>query len=327
MVTGALIAVGGTVGAVGTTPAVAKAVPHAARSKTGFSHPAGNERANAFCQPTPKVLCPTTNDVWSGYALTPLQDRQFTSVSASWTQPKAICTPKTNPGGSWTLFWVGLDGWNSFEGQTVEQGGSYAQCIGNGTGGSKSPVYDVWWEMYPTNLVTYAFQISAGDQITASVVFSSTADTYTVTVDDTTSGQSVVVVCATNAAATNPNTYTITLDGVTTGPTSFASPDDQSAVLCGYGNPCPNASAEWVVEAPGGDTSGANGDLYPLARYRPILFKSAHASDSAGDTGPILDSAWATEAVNLTNMGGLHLASVTGLRKGDTEFRDIWIPA
>jgi hypothetical protein len=320
MITFALIAVGGIVGAVGTSPAVAKAAAHRTRSGAGFSHPAGNERINSFCQPTPKTLCPNTNDVWSGYVLTPLQDRQFTSVSASWTQPKAVCTPKTRPN-TWALFWVGLDGWASFEGQTVEQGGSYAECLG-----ARNPTYEVWWEMYPTNEITPAFQISAGDQIKASVVFSSVADTYTVTVLDTTSGQSVVVVCTTNAAAVNANTYTITLDGVTTGPTSFASEGDQSAVLCGYGNPCPNASAEWVVEAPGGDPSGANGDLYPLTHYRPIVFTSARAGDSAGDTGPILDSAWATEAVDLTSMGGLHLASVTGLKKGYSEFRDIWIP-
>jgi hypothetical protein len=265
-----------------------------------------------------------TNGVWSGYVLTPLQSRQFTSVSANWVEPAATCT-KAEPS-AWTLFWVGLDGWSSFDGQTVEQGGTSAQCVGD-TKHPGHPVYQVWWEMYPANDVTTAFYITPGDQISASVVYSSVADTYTVTVTDSTSGQTLVVVCSTNAAAVDPNTYTVTVDGISSGLTSFTTSSNTSAVLCGYGNPCQNGSAEWVVEAPGGNPEpNGNGTLYPLAHFRPVTFSGANATDSAGDSGPIIDSsAWTTTAVDLTNFGNTHLASVTPLRKQATQFRDVWV--
>jgi hypothetical protein len=244
-------------------------------------------------------------------------------VSANWIQPTVLCQPKTRPN-TWALFWVGIDGWSSFDGQTVEQGGSQAQCIGN----SMHPVYSVWWEMYPTNEISTGFPIAAGDEISSQVVYSSAADTYTVTVDDMTSGQTMVVVCSTLAAAINPNTYTVTVDGVTTGPTSFTTPQSTGAVLCGYGSPCENASAEWVVEAPGGDPDpDGNGTLYPLAHFRPVTFKSANAQDSAGHSGPIIDtSVWSTTAVDLTSTSDTHLASVLQLKDKDTEFRDVWDP-
>src|SRR6188472_3762174 len=88
--------------------------------------------------PVDKVTNSTSTN-WSGYAAT---GRTFTSVSASWTQPTAICT-----GASYSSFWVGLDGDGS---STVEQTGSSADCSSAGV-----PSYYAWYEMYPkfpTNL-------------------------------------------------------------------------------------------------------------------------------------------------------------------------------
>ena len=232
-----------------------------------------------------------------------------------WVQTAATC-PKPD---AWALFWVGLDGWSSFDSQTVEQGGSSAQCMGG-----KAVDYEAWWEMYPTNSVTTAFPIAVGDAISASVVYSATDSTYTITVDDVTSKTSLVVLSALAAASVNPNTYTttITKNGVatTTGPTSY-----EPSQVCNVAMPCQNTSAEWVVEAPGGD-NGGSGSLYPLARFHTVTFKGATAADNQGDQGPITDPAWQDAAIDLTSTNGTYLAGVGGLKKKGTEFRDFWIP-
>ena len=320
---GSIVAVVGAVPATAAVSAPTRPSVGGATAGPATSPGAVRSKSNSYCQPTAKKLCPENNTVWSGYVVSPLQNRQFRSVSASWVQPVATCRPKTSPS-AWSLFWVGLDGWSSsFDGSTVEQGGSYAQCVGT----SHVPVYSVWWEMFPTNDIVPEFAISAHDHIDASVTFDPTAETYTVSVTDDTSGQSMLVVATSQTAAVNPNTYTVTVDGVTTGPTSFAVPGDQSSVLCSYAAPCQNGSAEWVVEAPGGANGGSNSTHYPLARFRPMVFTSATATDSAGNSGPILDAAWSPTALDLTTWSGLYLASVTQLKSNGGQFRDVWVPA
>jgi len=276
------------------------------------THPALSSRAQTPCVPEPGKTCPETNLAWSGYVATPVS-HDFASVSASWVEPSITCAPHSD---AWTLFWVGLDGWEpSVSQRTVEQGGTSAQCV-NGV-----PQYEAWWEMYPTNDIETEIPIAVGDHISTSVVFSSTAQTYTVTVDDTTTGQTLVVVCSTDGAATNPNTYMITIDGVptTTEPTSFVTSGDPNAVLCAPIDPCQNSSAEWVVEAPG----NSNGSLYPLAHFKSVVFTQATATDTAGDRGSINDWVWQHTAVDLTNMAGKYMASADALKNGGTKFRDV----
>lgn len=301
---------GGAVVGVGATPAVAHGAGGGPGSEVAFTHPAENSRMAPSCVPTPTKPCPQNNSLWSGYVVTSLTGGQFTSVSADWIQTWASCGPGKD---AWALFWVGLDGSRS---QTVEQGGSEAQCV-NGT-----PQYRAWWEMFPTNDIQSSFPVAIGDHISASVVFSSAADTYTVTVDDTTSGQSLVVVCWTNASPVNPDMYTISLDGgAPSDPTSFPTSGDQTGVLCSSGRPCENSSAEWVVEAPGGDSSRPGG-LYPLAHFRPVTFQSANAVDASGDNGSISDTAWQNTGLDLTTTSGTPLADVSPLRNGGRRFRD-----
>ncbi len=243
----AVVSTAGLVVAVGTTPAAARAARHVPPAATAFSHPVPSASVHSPCQPTPKRPCPHTNPVWSGYVLTPVPGHPFTNVSASWIQKSARC-PESN---AWALFWVGIDGLSSSDGsQTVEQGGTSAQCV-NGI-----PQYSAWWEMYPTNDVQTTFPIDVGDHVSASVVYSATDATYTITVDDVTTGDSLVAVSTLATASGDlypPNTYTVTVteNGVATvtGPTPYA------GNVCNVGMPCENASAEWVVEAPGGNGS------------------------------------------------------------------------
>jgi hypothetical protein len=116
----------------------------------------------------------TTSTNWAGYAVTG-SNGHFTSVSASWTQPKATCS---GSGDKYAAFWVGLDGYSS---DSVEQTGTDSDCDGS------SPDYYGWYEMYPANPVYFTNAMSPGDSISASVTFSGTS-TYTLVLTDHTKG-------------------------------------------------------------------------------------------------------------------------------------------
>jgi hypothetical protein len=108
----------------------------------------------------------------------------------------------------------------------------------------------------------------------------------------------------------------------TTGPSSFPplTPNGPTPVLCSYGSTCQNASAEWVVEAPGGNT---NNTLYPLGRFKPVTFNNAHASDNAGNAGPISNPAWQDNAADLINgTTDKVMARVKPLKDQGRQFRD-----
>jgi len=111
---------------------------------------------------------------WSGYAVTGANGA-FKSVSASWTQPTATCSGRTD---KYAAFWVGLDGYSS---DSVEQTGSDSDCDGS------SPDYYGWYEMYPADPVYYTNTVKPGDAMSASVTFSGT-DTYTLVLKDSTRG-------------------------------------------------------------------------------------------------------------------------------------------
>ncbi|WP_030245906.1 G1 family glutamic endopeptidase [Streptomyces sp. NRRL S-350] len=111
---------------------------------------------------------------WGGYAAT---GSGFTSVSATWTEPRATCN-STND-----LYapWVGIDGYGS---STVEQTGVATDCS------SGSPVNQAWYEMYPSApvyLSTGSYPVSAGDSISASVTYAG-SNRYTLKLTDSTRG-------------------------------------------------------------------------------------------------------------------------------------------
>ncbi|MER7772900.1 G1 family glutamic endopeptidase [Kitasatospora sp. NPDC096140] len=111
---------------------------------------------------------------WGGYAA---QGSGFTSVSATWTEPRATCN-STND-----LYapWVGIDGYGS---SSVEQTGVATDCS------SGSPVNQAWYEMYPAApvyLSTGSYPVSAGDSISASVTYAG-SNKYTLKLTDSTRG-------------------------------------------------------------------------------------------------------------------------------------------
>jgi hypothetical protein len=119
-----------------------------------------------------------TSRNWDGYITYVSSDgTDFNVVKASWTQPTVQCEQSN----AWTVFWVGLDGWWD---NTVEQGGSSAQCV------KGIPQYTVWWEMFPTNSIQSVFTIKPGDKISATVTYKPTTSVFVITVSDVTSGHS-----------------------------------------------------------------------------------------------------------------------------------------
>jgi hypothetical protein len=110
---------------------------------------------------------------WSGYAGT---TGTYTSVSASWTQPKGTCTS----GDQYAAFWVGLDGYSS---STVEQTGSEVDCVG------RTAEYYAWYEAYPAASKDYSNTVKAGDHFNSSVTYEG-SNKFALYIDDTTQGWS-----------------------------------------------------------------------------------------------------------------------------------------
>jgi len=110
---------------------------------------------------------------WSGYAL---DGGTYSSVSASWVEPKGTCTSATR----YSSFWVGLDGYSS---NSVEQDGTDTDCSGG------KPVYYGWYEMYPNPSYYFGNTVAAGDHMSASVTYTAT-NTYQLVLTDSTQGWS-----------------------------------------------------------------------------------------------------------------------------------------
>jgi len=108
---------------------------------------------------------------WAGYASTA---GPFTSVSATWAQPKATCTSTT----TYSAFWVGLDGDGS---NSVEQTGSEVDCFAG------IAHYYSWYEMYPKYPVNFALPVHPGDVFHGSVV-AGAGGVFTLVLSDRTAG-------------------------------------------------------------------------------------------------------------------------------------------
>jgi hypothetical protein len=106
---------------------------------------------------------------WAGYAVadsstvatggssSPLT---FTSVTATWRQPKARCTAGSE---TFSAFWVGLGGFADTS-QALEQIGTSSDCSAAGRAR-----YYAWYELVPAASIPLALKILAGDLVTASV--------------------------------------------------------------------------------------------------------------------------------------------------------------
>jgi hypothetical protein len=152
----------------------------------------------------------------------------YSAVSGSWQQPTITC-PKNED--ELAVWWVGLDGFNT---GTVEQDGTLAWCF-KGT-----PSYYTWWEMYPTNEIQLAGNsVKPGDNITASVNYSTSTNKYTLALTDSTH------------TANSLN----------------------QVQACGAGQTCKRASAEWIAETP-----GARRGLWPWPSFSTWTLTNASAT-------------------------------------------------
>jgi hypothetical protein len=160
--------------ALGGAPQSSALVSHPARA-SGSAGPARERGVRPGIRDSSGAF---TSRNWDGYiTYDSSEGTDFDTVKATWTQPTVTC-PKPD---AWTVFWVGLDGWWN---DTVEQGGSSAQCV-NGV-----PQYTTWWEMYPTYAIVSMFTIHAGDKITAKVTYKTIMATFVIAVTDLTTGKS-----------------------------------------------------------------------------------------------------------------------------------------
>jgi peptidase A4-like protein len=157
----------------------ASAAPTAARPTPNFH---GWTPGGVMVRPTTGAQVRTvggrataTSTNWSGYAVTG-SNGAYKSVSASWTEPSATCSSRTD---QYAAFWVGLDGYSS---DSVEQTGTDSDCVGR-----NDPSYYGWYEMYPADPVYFSNTVEPGDSFTASVTFSGT-ETYTLVLKDVTRG-------------------------------------------------------------------------------------------------------------------------------------------
>lgn len=219
---------------------------------------------------------------WSGYyagSATP-----FTAAKSTYVQPAVKCA---KPGAySFTVFWVGLDGWTD---GTVEQAGTSAICTGEGSG--HPPVYFAWWEMYPTNAIqAVSLLIKPGDRIEASVTYAASTADYVMTV----------------ANMTTHKRFTET-------------------AKCASDLMCERSSAEWIVERPSGYPSGEFYNLADWGKM-PLTDNKAASSDRTGPDGetPMYKNPLALNItpINMIDFSFNPLAGV-GPMSGTT-FSDTW---
>ena len=109
---------------------------------------------------------------WAGWAVSDAQTiagapiagstttLNFTSTTATWVQPKVVCSPNQP---TYSAFWVGLGGLAS-DSSALEQVGTQANCTAAG-----KAVYYAWYELVPAASVNVKLKIRPGDLITASV--------------------------------------------------------------------------------------------------------------------------------------------------------------
>jgi len=99
---------------------------------------------------------------WAGYVALPSTrvGSRFSSVSGSWTQPKANCTVGRE---AYSAAWVGLGGYNE-RSRALEQIGADADCTRSG-----AAVYTAWYELLPAGPVNLKLHLRPGNRVAASV--------------------------------------------------------------------------------------------------------------------------------------------------------------
>jgi hypothetical protein len=158
------------------SPALAQvsSAPDAAAPSAAVTAPRQHAPRHVYHGGNPRVEGNVTvedSTNWSGYAV---EGSSFTKALGSWTVPTVNCTKTPN---TYAAFWVGIDGWTS---STVEQTGTDSDCDG------KTASYYAWYEFYPNpSIEITSVSVSPGNHISASVTYSSSEFTITLTNEST----------------------------------------------------------------------------------------------------------------------------------------------
>jgi hypothetical protein len=109
---------------------------------------------------SPKTTATETSANWAGYVIEdPAASIAFTSVIATWRQPKVSCSSGRAASG----FWVGLGGYGN-NATGLLQIGADADC----TAANRTRYY-AWYDIPPSVGVPLTLKIAPGDVLTASV--------------------------------------------------------------------------------------------------------------------------------------------------------------
>jgi len=216
---------------------------------------------------------------WSGYVAVACGMCKLRYVAATWTVPPVDCAD--SPSTAWANSWVGLDGLTS---GTTEQVGTADVCT-NG-----QPSYFAWYQMYPAQpVVLYgpgrlAYDVNAGDLISASVYYNAATRQWQLTLDDRTSGLAV-----------------------------------DTSQPCPPGLMCADADAEVITEAP---NAGANLPLadFGTETYGAIAVTSRNGTHGNMESNRL----WTVRPVDLIGATGTVLATPDPVRAAGTAFTDIW---
>lgn len=210
----------------------------------------------------------STQDVvsnnWGGYAAA-RHGTKFRFIQATFFVPYINCM---NTPDSFSGHWVGLDGFSS---ASVEQDGILAECNG------KAPEYSAWYEMFPLAPVYKSVTVHPGDSIVASVYFNSGTSKYTLSLSDTTNGQSFTV--------------------------NKSCPAHVS---------CSRSSAEAISEAPSNGSS-----ILPLTDFGAESYSSIRVTDRAGQRGGLRAANWDTFAITTENPSAVVLDQPTQISRGN----------
>jgi hypothetical protein len=116
--------------------------------------------AAALGAPAGAAAASTISSNWGGYVARAGSGRSFSSVSAIWTVPTAVCTPGLE---THSAVWVGLGGYRKGA-KALEQIGTDTDCARSG-----HAAYSSWVELLPAAAGTLHLTVSPGDRISASV--------------------------------------------------------------------------------------------------------------------------------------------------------------
>jgi hypothetical protein len=218
---------------------------------------------------------------WSGYAVeSNLSSPAANAVTAvSGSWIVPTVTGSSNTT-AYSAVWVGIDGYSN---GTVEQLGTEEDVI-NGR-----VQYDAWWEMYSTGKgqpeqVISNMTIEPGDSITASVQYIS--------------------------SGTYAGDFELSIVDNSRSNDSFTAYESSSKLQSPVAQ---RSSAEWIVEAPTVGNSVAS-----ISNFGSVTFTNASATIN-GVTGPINDSAWQNQAINIGTKSTT-LATTSVLTNGGTSF-------